>query len=306
MSLAPPDLAVVRSPTVRGILFMLLAVLLFSTMDVLVKLAAESYPVGQIIFFRNLLAFLPIVFFVRRAGGIAVLRTRHLRLHLWRAATGVGAMFCFFLAFALLPLGEAVALGQAGPIFLTALSVPLLSERVGVRRWSAVAVGFLGVLVMTRPGTGVFEPAALVALAGALLYALAMISIRRLGANEPAATIVFYFTSFATLAGLATLPFGWRVPDPVGLAMLVTIGLIGGVAQMALTQSFRLAPVAVVAPFEYGGLVFAVLFGYLIWHDFPNVYVLAGAALVVASGLYILHRETILARADRRARNIQP
>jgi len=294
------------APTPRGIVYILLATLLFSCMDVLVKLASESYPVGQIVFFRNLFAFLPLSFFVARGGGLAVLRTRRLGDHLWRSLTGLSAMVAFFLAFALLPLGEAVALGQAGPIFLTALSVPLLKEKVGPRRWSAVVVGFLGVLVMTRPGSGVFNPAALVPIAGALLYALAMISIRRLGSTEPAPTIVFYFTLFATLGGALSLPFQWHTPDAAGLSILVSIGLIGGLAQMAMTQGFRLAPVAVVAPFEYSSLVFAVGFGYLIWGDFPGLAVLGGAALVVASGLYILHRETILARAARAKREGPP
>lgn len=285
--------------TTRGILAMVLAVLLFSAMDVLVKLAAEVSPIGQIIFFRNAVAFLPLALFIRRAGGVAALRTHRLGQHLWRAAMGLGAMTAFFYAFALMPLGEAVALGMAGPIFLTALSVPLLGEHVGIRRWSAVVAGFVGVLVMTRPGSAVFDPAALLALGGALLYALAMISIRRLGQAEPAATIAFYFTLFGALAGAASLPLQWRTPDASGLVLLVAIGLLGGFAQMAMTEAFRLAPVAVVAPFDYGALVFAVLFGYLIWGDFPDAYILAGAALVVASGLYILHRETVLARRAR-------
>ncbi len=283
--------------------FMLVGILLFSLMDVLVKLAAARYPIGQIVFCRNFFAFVPLAFFIGRAGGVGVLRTAHIAQHLVRAATGVGAMFLFFWAFALLPLADAVALGQAAPIFLCALSVPLLGERVGVRRWSAVAVGFIGVLAMTRPGAGIFEPAALAPIAGAALYALAMITIRRLGRAEPAATIVFYFTLFATLAGAATLPFGWRLPDAWGLAALIAIGLVGGCAQMALTQAFRLAPVSAVAPFEYGGLVFAVAFGYLIWGDFPDAFIWTGAATVVASGLYILHREAILARSRRPERS---
>jgi drug/metabolite transporter (DMT)-like permease len=133
-----------------------------------------------------------------------------------------------------------------------------------------------------------------------------MISIRRLGTTEPAPTIVFYFTLFATLGGALSLPFQWHTPDLAGLLILVSIGLIGGFAQMAMTQGFRLAPVAVVAPFEYSSLVFAVGFGYLIWGDFPGLAVLGGAALVVASGLYILHRETILARAARAKREGPP
>jgi drug/metabolite transporter (DMT)-like permease len=282
--------------TIRGIYAMLAAVLLFSCMDALIKHAAADYPVGQIVFFRNLFAFIPVFYFVRQAGGPAVLRTRRLGGHVLRGIVGVTAMACVFTAFKLLPLGEAVALTLSGPIFLTALSVPLLGEKVGVRRWSAVAVGFVGALVMTRPGSGVFDPVALFALFGALFYALAMISIRWLSSTEPAATTVFYFTLFATAAGAASLPFGWQTPTAAGFLLLAGIGLIGGLAQMAMTEAFRLAPVSIIAPFEYLALVFAVGFGYLFWDEVPDAYIFGGAALVVAGGLYILHRETVRSR----------
>ncbi len=191
---------------------MLVAVVLFSCMDALIKYASEDYPTGQIIFFRNLFAFVPVIYFLRQAGGLSALRTRRPRDHILRGIVGVTAMGLVFTAFKLLPLGEAVALTLSGPIFLTALSVPLLGEKVGLRRWSAVIAGFIGVLVMTRPGAGLFNPAALFALGGAVFYALAMISVRWLSATEPAATTVFYFTLFATAAGALTLPFQWQTP----------------------------------------------------------------------------------------------
>ncbi len=281
---------------------MVLSVLLFAGMDALVKWVAARHPVGQIIFFRNVFAFIPIMLFLPSAGGLVALRTRRPGAHFLRALAGIGAMVCVFGAFSLMPLADAVAILQAGPIFLTALSVPLLGERVGIRRWSAVAVGFAGVLVMTRPGAGVFDLAALLAVGGAMLYALAMISIRRLSATERPLTIVFYFTLCAAIAGSLSLPFQWVTPAPLDLAFLISIGLIGGFAQFAMTQAFRLAPVATIAPYEYAALVFAMMFGYLIWGDVPDAWLLIGAAIVVASGLYILHRETVLARARARAR----
>jgi drug/metabolite transporter (DMT)-like permease len=284
------------SNAARGIAMMLLCVLLFSCMDAAVKFATQSYPIGQIVFFRNLVAFLPIAFYIRASGGIAVLRTRRIGVHVMRTMIGLGAMVCGFLGYSLLPLGDAVALEQSGPIFLTALSVPLLGERVGIRRWSAVIVGFAGVLVMTRPGAGVFDPAALLPLSAALLYAVAMIAIRKMSRSEAAATIVFYFTLIGALAGALSLPFQWHWPDGPGLLVLVGVGLLGGGAQITMTLAFRLAPVALLAPFGYAGLVFAMGFGYVIWGEVPDAYLLLGAAIVVASGLYILHRETTLAR----------
>jgi drug/metabolite transporter (DMT)-like permease len=281
---------------VHGIYNMLLAVLLFSCMDAMIKWVSAVHPVGQIIFFRNVFAFVPVFLFMRQAGGLGMLRTKRPGHHALRGIFGIASMICIFSAFALLPLAEAVALSLSGPIFLTALSVPLLGEKVGIRRWSAVIAGFIGILIMTRPGASAFQPAALLAVGGALFYALAMISIRRLGTTEPAATTVFYFTLFAVVLSTISLPFQWVTPDSFNLLLLVGIGLLGGFAQLAMTQAFRLAPVALIAPFDYGALVFAVLFGYVIWRDVPDPYIIVGAVIVVASGLYILHRETMLGK----------
>jgi len=292
----------------RGIVLMVLSVFLFSSMDAMIKWATSDYPTGQIVFFRNFLAFVPVLLFFWRGGSAMTLRTRRIGGHLARGVVGVASMFCFFLAFGLLPLADTIALGMSGPIFLTALSVPLLGERVGIRRWSAVLAGFAGVLIMVRPGSGVFEFKALTAIAGAFFYALAMVSIRRLSRSEPAGTIVFYFTLFAMIAGLLTLPLAWLAPewigpwawpDAAGWTILIGIGLLGGTAQLTLTYAFKLAPVAVIAPFEYGSLVFGVVLGLLIWREVPDRYILCGAAIVVASGLYILYRETKLRRLPR-------
>lgn len=286
-----------RNPAAQGIALMVLAVLLFSSMDMLVKLAAETVPIGQILFARNFFAFIPVLWMVRRAGGFAAVRTHSYRGHLFRSLIGMGAMVCFFLSYRALPLGEAVALGSAGTIFMTALSVPLLGERVGPRRWTAVFVGFMGVLVMTRPGMGVFDPGAFYALGGAACYALAMISIRHLSRTESSIAIVFHFTLILTIAGALSLPFAFKLPNLPELALLVGIGLLGGVAQFAMTGAFRRAPIGLIAPFDYLALVFAMLFGYLVWGDLPDAFLIVGAAIVVASGLYILHRETRLVRA---------
>jgi drug/metabolite transporter (DMT)-like permease len=295
---------------VRGIFLMVLSVFLFSSMDAMIKWASHDYPTGQIVFFRNFIAFVPVLLFLWRVDRSLSLRTGRLGGHLIRGVVGVGSMFFFFLALGLLPLADAIALGMSGPIFLTALSVPLLRERVGIRRWTAVLVGFAGVLIMVRPGSGVFQPAALTAIAGAFFYALAMVSIRHLSRSEPAGAIVFYFTLFATAAGLLTLPLAllapawidrWAWPDATGWLALIGIGLIGGVAQLTLTYAFKLAPVAVIAPFEYGALVFGVTLGFLIWNEVPDRYIIIGAVIVVASGLYILYRETKLRRLARSA-----
>ncbi len=287
-----------RQDVLRGILLMLGAVAVFSAMDALIKHLSTGYSPLQIIFFRNLFAFLPLLPVLARGGGLSLLRTRRLGAHLGRAAMGVGAMICFFTAFSLMPLADVVAISLSAPLFITALSVPLLAEQVGPRRWAAVLVGFIGVLVMVRPGgAAMVDPVALLPLAGAVLYALALIAMRKLGATERATTTVFYFTLACTvLSGLAQ-PFVWRMPDPGDFALLVCVGLLGGSAQLLMTQALRLAPAAVVAPFDYSALIFSIGFGYLVWSEIPDRLLLVGAAIVVASGLYILHRETLRRKA---------
>jgi drug/metabolite transporter (DMT)-like permease len=288
--------AVPRTDILRGIMFMLLQAFLFTAMDALVKLATERHPTGQIVFFRNLFAMLPLSFFIRQAGGIAILRTRRLGQHLLRSLGGVTSMVALFLAYSYMPLADAMAISTSGPIFLTALSVPLLGEKVGWRRWAAVVVGFIGILIITRPGSGVFGVAALLPLGGAFFYAIAMVQIRKLSTSEPPACIVFYFTAAAMLLGALSLPWQWVTPTPLSLVYLIGIGLVGGVAQMVMTHAFRLAPVSVVGPFDYTGLIFGAGFGYAIWRQVPDRFVWLGAAIIISSGIYILHRETVRRR----------
>lgn len=296
MSVSTETKAVPRSDILRGIMLMLLQAFLFAGMDALVKLASERHPTGQIVFFRNLFALLPLSFFIRQAGGIAVLRTRRLGQHVIRSIGGLASMVAGFLAYSFMPLADAMAIGISGPIFLTALSVPLLGEQVGWRRWAAVIVGFIGILIITRPGSGVFGAAAFLPLTGAVFYAVAMVQIRKLSSTEPPACIVFYFTMVSMLLGAASLPWQWVTPTPLTLVYLVSIGLVGGIAQMIMTHAFRLAPVSVVGPFDYTGLIFGAIFGFAIWNQVPDRFVWLGAAVIIASGIYILHRETVRRR----------
>lgn len=295
---------------IQAILLMNLAVFVFTAMDGLIKHVSETYhyPTGELVFVRNLFAFLPLLGYMLVVEKRLNLTTTRPWAHIWRGAVGVSAMYCYFLSYKLLPLSDAIALGLSGPIFLTILSVPLLGEKVGWRRWSAVTIGFIGVLIMTRPGSGVFDPAALVPLLASVFYALAMVSIRRLSATDQPTTIVFYFTLFATVAGIFTLPLGsidpslaWQQPQGLGeVGLLMLIGTMGGAAQIALTIAFRRASVSIVAPFEYMALIYGFLLGFLLFQERPDQYLITGGLVVVASGIYIIHRETLLARERRR------
>ena len=278
-----------------GISSMLVAVTLFAVMDALIKWLAADYSTVQLVFFRSVFGLVPVAVMVWHAGGPAVLRTRRYGLHAIRCGIGVVSTGMFFASFALLPFADVIALSFAGPLFLTALSVPVLGEKVGVRRWCAVLVGFAGVLLIVRPGSGVLGAAALLPLGGALGYALAMAATRRLARTDPTVTIVFWFTASCAVTSGALLPWFWTTPTALDTALLVCIGLIGGLGQLTLTHAFRLAPAAVVAPFEYTAILWAVVLGLLVWHEEPDLFTLAGSAVVIASGLFILARERVRA-----------
>ena len=214
--------------TLAGIGSMVLAVGLFAVMDAIVKWLAETFPLIELIFFRSTFALVPLAIMMARSGGVRLLRVTRPGLHLLRSSVGLVSMYLYFVAYKLLPLADAFALGFAAPLFMTALSVPLLREKVGPRRWMAVAVGFSGVLVMLRPGGELFQLAALVPIAGAFTYALAMVIIRNLSRHDGTIAIVFYFTMFSLLVSGCTLPWIWVAPQGIQWVWLGVMGLLGG------------------------------------------------------------------------------
>jgi len=283
---APPD----DAPT-SAIIHLLIGVAAFALQDAVVKWLTVGYPVSEIIFFRALFALPACLIVIRRDGGSRALRTRRPGMHAARTLLLLGALVSFFLALGALPLADTVAIAFSAPIFMAALSAPLLGERVGPRRWLAVLIGFAGVVVILRPGAGSVSPAALLALISALCFALGMIVTRQLGRSDTTAAIMFYFTLGTTVLGGLVAPFQWVAPDAVDFGLLAGLGLTGGVGAYCAVQAYRLAPVATVAPFEYSGLLWATLFGYAFWGDVPGSAVIMGAAILVASNLYILRRE---------------
>jgi drug/metabolite transporter (DMT)-like permease len=291
----------------RGILLMVLSVLLFSSMDAVIKWASSDYPTGQIVFFRNFLAFVPVFLFLWNTGTPMPLRTTRLVGHLVRGLVGVASMSLFFLALGLLPLADTMALGMSGPIFLTALSVPLLGERVGLRRWSAVIVGFIGVLVMLAPHFDLAQHTAMAASTVGIIFAIiaafcsagSVIQTRRLTQTRPPPRSCSISRSSARSPG--TWPFGWLEPSWIELAALVTVGLFGGLAHILLTESYRLAPASLVAPFDYTSMLWAFVLGYVFFRELPTVYVFVGGAIIAAAGLFVIWRERQLGLQRMRA-----
>ncbi len=282
------------SDTGRGIGLMVLAVGLYSIMDAMVKWLGPDYPVLEIVFFRSLFAFIPIAYILWRSGSLAALRTARPWGHAARALTGLISISLFFYAYTRMPLANVVAISFAAPLLVTALSVPLLGERVGWRRWSAVVVGFVGVVVMVKPDAGLFDRIAVLALSATVFYALVIVFIRKLSRTETPTAIVFYYALTAMLATGAVLPFIWVMPDAEGWVLLALVGVIGGIAQFAMTNAFRLAEVSIVAPFDYLHIIWAALLGFFIWGEVPGNSIWIGAAIVIASGTYILFREAHL------------
>ncbi|MDB5366612.1 MAG: multidrug transporter [Rhodospirillales bacterium] len=279
-----------------GILNMLLSVALFAVMSVLVKWLSHFPPV-ELAFFRQVFAMVPIGLMLWHSGaGLRLLRTERPVAHATRALIGSTSMILVFSAFQMLPLADATALSFAQPLFLTALAGPLLGEKVRLHRWSAVIVGFIGVVVMARPIdllSGSFNLGVVVALGSALTSALAMATVRQLSRSEASLTIIFYFSAIgAVLLGLAMLPFHFVVPTWREMPLVVAVGLVGGTAQYFLTQAYRFSPASALSPFTYSAIVWSTLLGWAIWAEVPTMATIAGALIVVASGLYIIWRET--------------
>ncbi len=282
----PPDNAKI------GILCVLASTFFFNVLNALAKWLTADYSVIEITFFRNLFAFLPCLAFVLAGPGLDALKTGRLPLHLFRGIAGFGSMLLVFTAFGLLPIADAVAISFATPLFLTALSVPMLGEKVGVHRWSAVIAGFLGILVMARPsGTGA-TLGFLTATGSALVNAVILVTVRRLGRTEAPVTIIFYQAFVGTVASALLLPFGWKAPTFADFLAFAAMGLFGVVGHFFLTQGFRYAAATVVGPFNYSGLIWATLFGYVVWHELPGPTTILGGLVVIGSGIYIFYRET--------------
>lgn len=276
----------------RAIALVLVAVVLFSVYNALSKWLAGAYDPLQIVFFRGLFGLVPVLLLVAwEGGGPASLRSRRPGLQVARAGLALGANVCFILSYRAMPLADAVAIGYAAPIFVTMLSVPLLAERVGLRRWSAVVVGFLGVLLIARPGVGVFEPAALFAITGTLLYAGTIITTRQLGGVDPAVATMAHSTGFYAVACALALPFVWVMPSLVDLGLFVALGGVAGIGMFCFIQAYRLAEASTLAPFDYTAMVWATVFGFLIWGEVPTLITVTGIAVIAGSGIFIAQRE---------------
>lgn len=279
---------------------MVLSVGILTLNDAIAKWLTQSYPVGQVMAVRGGLVVALGIGWAYARGRPDLLRARDWRLQLTRGGLMTVSTFLFVTALSLLPIADAIAISFAGPIFATALAAILLSEPVGWRRWTAVGIGFAGVIVMVRPTPELIRLAALLPLIAALIGAFRDIVTRQMGAGgESTVAVLVISTAIVSFAGLLTLPFGWNPVQAEHLWLFVGTAVLVGLAQALMIESFRFGEVGLVGPFKYTSLVWAVLLGLVVWGDVPDVWTWAGSALVVGSGLYIWYREATLARRRR-------
>jgi drug/metabolite transporter (DMT)-like permease len=285
-----------------GIGLKVLSALVFTAMSAVLKIVSARYPTGELVFFRSAFAIVPLLIWLGWRGDLVdSIRTHNIGGHLMRGIMGSCAMFSGFFALSFLPLHDAIAIGYAAPLMVVVLAALVLKETVRAYRWAAVVVGFVGVIIMLSPHLGVGLPpgvmpagaaiGALFALFGAFCSAGAAIQVRRLTSSEKTGAIVLYFSLLTTLLGLSTIVLGWRMPVGIDALLLVSIGILGGIGQILMTQSYRYADTSIIAPFEYTTMIWAFLIGWFAFGDLPTLTVSIGAVIVAAAGMFMIWRE---------------
>ena len=273
-----------------GFLYMFMSICAFSLMDIIVKWSVD-YPIGQVLFFRGFFGIIVYFFVIPRERIKNFYQTKRPGLHTLRCLAGLIALLAIFIALRKLPLATVVSISFAAPIFTTILSIFLLNEKVGIFRWLAVIIGFIGILIITEPGISELNIYYIFPIIFCLGLSYVAITIRQLSTSEPAWLISFYFSLSITFLSFLTIPQGWVMPSLNHFILLSLIGIFGGVANLWLSLSYKYSEVSLVTPLKYLALVFAVIFGYFIWEEVPTIKTILGAFLVIISTLIIFRRE---------------
>lgn len=276
-----------------GFLYMFLSICAFSIMDLIVKWS-ENYPVGEVLFFRGFCGMIPIFFLIPTKRYFNFYKTNRPFLHFKRCLSGLVAIVAIFIALRNLPLATVVSISFAAPIFTTIMSILFLSEKVGLYRWLAVLVGFIGVLIISEPGFSSLNFYYIYPIIFCLGLSYVAIAIKQLSSTEPVWLIGLYFSFSIMIMSFFTLSQGWIIPNLKDLFLLCMVGILGGLANLWLTQSYKFAEVSLVTPLKYLALLFAIFFGYMFWDEIPTTKTLLGAALVIISSIIIFRREIYL------------
>ncbi len=276
-----------------GFFYMFISVCAFSLMDVIVKWS-DDYPVGQVLFFRGFCGIIPILFLIPKDRYLDFYKTARPFLHFKRCLAGLIALVSIFVALRNLPLATVVSISFAAPIFITIFSIFLLKEKVGLYRWLAVLVGFIGIIFITEPGFSSLNLYYIYPIIFCLGLSYVAIAIRKLSSTEPAWLISFFFSFSIMLLSFLSFYQGWILPSLIDLFLLSMVGILGGLANLWLSQSYKYSEVSLVSPLKYLALVFAIIFGYFIWNEIPTSKTLLGALLVIFSSIIIFRREIYL------------
>ena len=289
---------------IQGALIMTAAAFCFSVMNVFVRLATEQIAALEVAFFRNFFALVFMLPWLARAG-LEPLRTQRIKLHLVRSFFALATMIAWFSALALLPLSEAVALNFTVPLFATAGAALVLGEVVRARRWTATVIGFLGTLIILRPGFAEVTPAMALPVVAALTMACATLTVKSLSRTESAATVVLYMTLILTPLSLIPALFVWQWPDWPTLGYLVGLGGSGALAHLLLTIAYTKADASAVIPFDYARLPFVAVIAFFLFDEVPDIWTWLGAAVIAASAIYIAHREAQVARPGTASESVR-
>ncbi len=291
-------------PVMRGIAMMVVTTVLFTAMHAAIRHVTKELPPFQVAFFRaffGLLIFLPVI----ARSGFGFLRTDRVGMHMLRAAMNVCAMLLFFSGLAVTPISKVTALSFTSPIFLAVLSVVLLGERMRIRRWTATMLGFIGMLVIVRPGLVTLDQGSLMVLLSAAIWSVTMIVIKLLLRTESSLTITGYVSIFLSLFALGPALYVWKDPSLDAWMWMVFIGVVGTFAQLLLAESLKQADAGAIMPFDFLKLLWASLFGYYLFNEVPDLYTWLGASIIFASGTYIAYRENAMARAARKKKAVK-
>ena len=272
----------------------ILSVIFFVLMDVLIKKLSNDFNTFQIVFFRCFFGLFPVIIMLLFTK--SSLKTLKIKLHLLRALIACLAMFCFFKAFGILPLADVSSISFASIMIITILAIFILGEKVGMRRWVAIFFGFIGVLIVFRPGTSLFSYFSLLPLFGAIALSFAVIIMKKLLSYDTAPTCSFYLHAFVALIYFPFLLFNWQQPSLNLWIMLIGMGFCGGIAQILLTNAYRLSAVNLLQPFDYTAIIWAITFGLIFFNDYPDRYVIIGSMVIVISTYYIIYREAKLGK----------
>ena len=277
--------------TKSGPYYFLISVIFFSVMEILVKFLSSSYPIGELVFFRGFFGLLPIIFIMPKKKFFQNFKTKKIKLHIFRTITGCFALISIFFSLKYLPLADAISITFAAPIFATIFSIFFLKEIVGKKRWFAVLIGFLGILIILKPGTSLFSIYSIFPILFCVGFAASASLIRILSKTDKNYLISFYYTAGLTLVSLFLDPLSWKIPLFKDCLLLISIGIIGSLGNIIITEAYRKSEISLITPIKYLNLIFAIVFGYFLFNEVPEYSTLIGSVFIIVSTVIIFIRE---------------